>query len=226
MRSLAVSALLAAALTAVTPAAAATRDFPLTNFDRIDLGGVADVSVHTGNFAVHADGDPDTVAALLVENRRGTLFIGFRPGTHLSRGKVRIAVSMPRIVAAEASGAGSLAVDRVGGPGFTATLSGTGSLRLPAVQVDRLKVAVSGAGSALVAGRAGSIDLDLSGTGGIDAARLRARGGRIAVSGVGAVHALVDGPVDVSASGIGSVTVTGHPACTVHRSGIGAIHCG
>lgn len=225
MRGRLLSVLLA--LGAAAPAAAATRDFALSGFDRIELGGVAELTVRTGApFAVHAEGDDAAVAALVVEKRGGALVVGMRPGTRLQRERVRVAVSLPRLSGVAVGGAGSIAVDRVQAPRFDATLGGVGSLQLPAVAVADLRLAVSGTGSARVAGRADRIDLSLSGTGTIDAARLLARGGRIDASGVGSVHAAVDGPVDVSASGIGSVTVAGRPVCTIHRSGIGSVHCG
>jgi len=209
------------------PASAAARDFPLSGFDRVDLSGVAEVAVHTGaGFAVHAEGDPDAVDALLVEKRGTVLVVGHKPGAHDIRGRVRVAVSLPRLAAVAVSGAGSLAVDRVAAPDFVADLGGTGTLRLPAVAVERLRVRLSGAGSAVLAGRAGRIDLDLSGTGSIDARALKAGGGRLASSGVGSIQAQVDGPVDVNASGIGSIKVGGRPACTVHRSGMASVHCG
>jgi hypothetical protein len=211
---------------ASAPADAATRDFPLSGFDRVDLSGVAAVVVHTGgSYAVHADGDAEAVDALLIERRGNTLVIGHKPGVHTIHGQAKVDVSLPHLAVASASGAGSITVDRVTGPGFTANLSGTGTIRLPAVAVGQLRVSVSGAGSAVMAGRADRIDLDLSGTGSVDAKALVADGGRLSSSGVGSIHAQVNGPVDVNASGIGSVKVGGRPACTIHRSGLGSVHC-
>lgn len=210
-----------------TPAFAATREFPFAGFDRVDLSGVADVAVHTGaGFAIHADGDPDAVDALLIEKRGPTLVIGHKPGVHDLHGRVRVSVALPRLAAATASGAGSIAVDRVAGPDFLADLSGTGTLRLPAVTVGQFRGRVSGAGSIVAAGHADRIELTLSGTGSINAGALAAGGGRLSSSGVGSIEAEVNGPVDVVASGVGSVRVLGRPACTVHRTGIASVHCG
>jgi hypothetical protein len=208
-------------------APAGTRNFPVSGFDRIDLSGVAEVAVHPGGgFAVRADGGDAAVDALLIETRGTTLVIRQKPGVHNIQGRARVGVTLPRLLAVETSGAGSMVVDRVAGADFAARLSGAGTLHLPAVAVERLQVRVSGTGAATVAGRAGRIDLDLSGTGQIDARALASGGGRIATSGVGSVHAQANGPVDITASGIGSVTVDGHPACTVHRSGLGSVRCG
>lgn len=223
----AMMAFLLLAAGAAAPAAAAARDFPVAGFNSIDAGGTADVSVHTGAaFAVHADGDDDAVQALLIDADGATLRIRFRPGTRLLRGKVRVTVSMPRLNAVRASGTGAIAVDRVAGPAFMADMSGVGSLKLPSVAVERLKLAVSGTSHVLAVGTASHVDLDLSGTGGIDAGGLVARDGRIEASGVGSVSAQVNGPVEITASGVGKVSVAGHPACTVHRSGIASVRCG
>lgn len=212
---------------AALPADAAMRVFPVAGFDAIAPSGIADVSVHTGAaFSARADGDDDAVQALLVDVVGGTLRIRFRPGTHLLNGKVRVSVAMPRLAAIRASGTGAIAVDHVGGPAFTGEMSGTGSLKLPNVAVERIRLAVSGTSHVLAAGTAAHVDLDLSGTGGIDAGGLAARDGRIDASGVGSVVAQVNGPVDVSVSGVAKVSVGGHPACTVHRSGMGSVRCG
>ena len=156
---------------------------------------------------------------------RCALAAGTKPQVRLDRGHLAVAVTAPRLVGVKGTGTGTITVDRVAGPAFDADMAGTGALHLPAVAVGRLRVAMSGTGAAQLAGHADHIDLASSGTGSIDAAGLASKGGRIDTSGTGRVAAQADGPVDVRASGIGSVTVAGHPACTIHKSGMGSVRC-
>lgn len=228
LRTLALTAPLLASL-ASAPAAAATRDWPVRGFERIDLAAAATVDVHTGaGFSVHASGDPRLVDKLLADVRDGTLVIRWQPGFHASdvrRNDLRVAVTLPRLSGAAVSGAGTVTVDRVEGPDFAATVGGAGSLKLAAVHTGHAALNVGGAGHIAAAGQAGRIDAHVSGVGAIDAAALGGRAGTLDLSGTGSIKARIDGPVMVSMSGIGSVTVSGHPQCTVRKSGLGSVRC-
>ena len=46
------------------------------------------------------------------------------------------------------------------------------------------------------------------------------------MSGTGSIRAQVNGPVDVTMSGMGHVEIGGSPRCTVHKSGLGNVRCG
>lgn len=230
IRRLGYRLLLAASAAAVasSPAAAMPRSFPVAGFDRVDLAAAAGVEVRTGQpFGMRADGDPESLDALAPVVRNGTLVIGWKPGVHRihQHDKLRVWVLVPRLAGASLSGAGQIVVDRVETPAFSADVSGSGELRLPALRTAHASLEMSGAGSIVAAGSAGRIDGHVSGVGSIDASGLASRSGDLAMSGTGHVTARVDGPVAVSLSGIGEVSVLGNARCIVHRSGLGSVHC-
>jgi hypothetical protein len=220
--------LFAALLLSTTPAFAAERDFPAAGFDKVDLAAAGKVEVHSGGrFAVHASGDPQFLDLLTVKVVKGTLVIGWaREHVNMNgHDPIRIQVSMPRISGATLSGAGTLSVDRAEAPDFAATLKGAGTLDLAALRADRARFEMGGAGKITAAGNAGSVDAHVRGVGAIELSGLAARSGTLDMSGTGSIKARVDGPVDATMHGMGSVDVIGHPRCTIHKSGLGSVHC-
>jgi len=219
----------ALATLAATAAPAATRDFPVQGFSQVDLLGAADVTIRTGaGYSVHAEGDPQLIDRLTADVRQGVLVLGWKSGswTHGSSGNLRIAITMPRATSVALGGAGSIDLDQGSGPAFGASVAGAGTIRVAAVHVDRTVLSMSGTGHIAIAGSTGAIDARTSGVGSIDAAGLTAKSGNLTMSGTGQIHARVDGPAEVTMSGIGHITVDGHPTCTVYKSGLGDIHCG
>lgn len=220
---------LAAAAIAVTPVSAATRDWPARGFDQVDLQAVADVSVRQGpGFSVHAEGDPDMLARLRITVDHGRLVIGWTH-EHISLRRehhLRIAVTMPQIAGVALGGAGNITVDPVRSPAFTADLGGAGNIRVNGLRADRVRLNVGGTGEISVSGAARVVDERVSGVGSIEAGGLAARGGRVSMSGAGHVRTRIDGPVDVTLSGLGSVAIDGHPTCSIHKSGLGSVRCG
>jgi len=216
-------------LSAAAPAFAAERDFPNAGFDKVDLAAAAKVDVHSGTrFAVHASGDPKWLDLLDIKVVQGTLVIGWTR-EHINmhgHDPIHIMVSMPRVAGATLSGAGTILVDRADGPEFAATIRGAGTIDVPALHADRARFDMGGAGKITAAGSAGSVDARVHGFGAIELAGLAARAGRFDMSGTGSIKARVDGPADVTMNGVGSVDVVGGPRCTVHKSGLGSVHCG
>jgi hypothetical protein len=229
MRFLSCSLAVAALFLTAGAADAATRSWPATGFERVDLRAAADVAIRTGTgFAVQADGDPRLLELLTVDVRQGTLTIGWRDHGHPVNvhQAPHITVTLPRLAGVALSGAGAIAVDKVDAPAFAADMSGAGTIRVAQLHTGRAQLTMAGAGEIVLAGTTDQIDARVSGVGSLDATALAARAGRLTVSGTGGIKARVDGPVDASMSGIGHIEVAGHPRCTVHKSGLGSIRCG
>ena len=226
MRRLMLAAFL---LSAAAPAFAAERDFPNVGFDKVDLAAAAKVDVHTGSrFAVHASGDPKWLDLLNIRVVQGTLVIGWTR-EHINMNghdPIHIQITMPRISGATISGAGTINVDRAEGPEFAAVIRGAGTIDLPVLHADRVRFEMGGAGKITAAGSAGSVDAHVRGFGAIEAAGLTARAGKFDMSGTGSIKARVDGPADAMMNGVGSIDVVGNARCTVHKSGLGSVHCG
>ncbi|HLZ78997.1 MAG TPA: head GIN domain-containing protein [Sphingomonas sp.] len=209
---------------------AATRDWPVNGFDKVDLHAAAEVTIQTGpRFAVHAEGDPRLLDRLSVSVRGGTLTLGWQDhdaSIHTHGQPLHVSITMPRLVGAGLSGAGTMAVDRVEAPNFFADVGGAGTIRIATLHAQHTTLAMGGTGEIVVAGTTDQLDARVSGVGSIDAGGLTARAGRLGMSGTGQIRAQIDGPADVTLSGLGHVDVVGHPRCTIHKSGLGGVRCG
>ncbi len=216
------------ALLAAAPAAAETRDFALSGFEKVQLDAAAAVTITTGRrFSVRAAGTPDLVDRLAPVVRDGTLFLAWRkPAPHVGNGDLAIAVTLPHASGVGIRGAGKLTLDRAEGATVVAAIEGTGAITIASIRAARTVLALHGTGAITVSGTTDWIDARKSGVGSIDAGGLTARGGVLVASGIGSIAARVDGPVDATLSGIGSIDVAGHPVCTIHRSGLGHVGCG
>jgi len=226
MRRLALAALL---ISAAAPAWAAERDFPNSGFDKVDLAAAARVDVRTGDrFAVHASGEPKWLDLLNIRVVQGTLVIGWtRDHINMSgHDPLHIQVTMPRITGVTLSGAGTITVNRADGPDFAAAIRGAGTIDLPVLHANQARFDMSGAGKITAAGSAGAVDAHVRGFGSIELAGLAARAGRFEMLGTGSIKARVDGPADATMNGVGSIDVVGNPRCTVHKNGLGSVHCG
>lgn len=229
MRSM-ISVLLAVTL-ATAPAAAATRGFPVSGFDRVRSSVPFDVRVHTGAApSVHAEGPREAIDRLRIEVRGGELVIGTVPGGwfsgwHMGRERAVIDVTVPMISGLALSGPGNLDVDRVRTRGFTASLSGPGNLGIGMIEAEHVDLALSGPGDLTVAGRAGSARVALSGPGDVRAARLAVRDATVALSGPGDIALTASGLVQGTLSGPGDITISGGARCAITKHGPGDVHC-
>ena len=206
MRRLMIAASL---LLGAAPVGAADRSFTANGFDKVDLAAAGQVAIHTGDsFKVDASGDAEWLALLDIHVVKDTLVIGWtREHIRMKHhNPIHIRVTMPRL-------------DGV-------TLSGAGTIDLPALQVERARFDMGGAGKINAAGSAGSVDAHVRGFGSVEIAGLAARAGKFDMGGTGSIKARVEGPADIAMTGVGSIDVLGQPRCTVHKSGLGSVHCG
>jgi hypothetical protein len=224
MKTVLMCAALGAALAAPAPAFAATRNFSVTDFDKVRVDGPYAVNLVTGRapFA-RVEGSNAGLDALIVEVQGRTLVIrpnrnswGGYPGQAL--GPVTVNIGTHAVSSVNLNGAGSLAIDRVSGLSFAAAAQGAGALAIANVQSDRLSLALTGAASARVGGKVLSLTASVRGTSLIDASTLVAKDATIAMEGPGEIRAAVSNAATISAYGPGRITLTGNPSCTTKGS--------
>ena len=229
MNRLAALALAAALAAASTPAAAATRNFTITSFDRIRVDGPYSVRLSTGvtpyaratgstqaldGVSVRVDGRTLTV-------RRDSSAWGGYPGQ--AQEPVELVIGTHELVRADLNGAGSLLIDKVKGLTFELSAQGAGRAEIADVQADRLVVAVAGTITARVAGKALKLTGIVRGASSLDAAGLRTKDALLSAEGPAQLSASVSDTARVDASGVAQVQVTGNPACTVKLLGSASV---
>ena len=213
-----------------TPALAQeTRSFVAAGFDRIVVQGCDHVAIRFGaGFAVRAQGQAGSLAAIGVAVRGRVLTLLREKGScdsRRNRPAATINVTLPRLQAIEASGTGSVRIAALNSPSFAARMSGTGSLSIDGLRTSRADIALSGTGTATLKGvQAGRLSLNLGGTGRI-VADGRAQVLAINASGTGHVDTstLTTAALSVRASGTGSVRAAVNGPAGIDASGIARV---
>lgn len=212
-----------------SPAAAETRNFGVSGFERVRVEGPYRVRLVTGvaPFA-KASGPAAALERIEIRVDSRTLIIrssqsawGGYPGK--DNGPVEISVGTHDLDSAALVGAGTLAIDRVKGLEFLLNLRGAGTAAIGRADVDRLKVAVSGSGGVVIGGSARQLDSVIRGTSSLQAAGLKVKNATIAVEGAASVAATVSDTVSLTGSGSGVVALDGNPACTIKVKGSGSV---
>jgi hypothetical protein len=228
-RSSILALLALASLPASAAAAPTQRSFSITDFDRIRVDGPYQVSLKT-NVAPFAratgtqaslDGVSIRVEGRTLVIRAGSGGWGGFPGEN--RGPVTIEVGTHDLRTAMINGSGALAIDSVKGLSFDIQLQGAGITRIDTVDVDQLKVAVMGTGSARMSGRAAKLTAMVQGTASFEGEGLRVTDAVISTEGPSTVRAEVTNSANVEAVGLASVTLAGNPACTVKAQGSASV---
>jgi hypothetical protein len=212
---------------------ATTRNFQVAGFERLEVGGPYQVTVTTGSApSVRASGGERAIERMVVEVENGTLKIytkkrsGINFGWSSKSHPVQLVVTVPRLIAAEIGGSGSISVDKVTGDMFEAGVAGSGEVRLGQVDVKRFKADIAGSGEINAGqGRASVVEYDIAGSGDIDAGALVAEVAALSIAGSGEISANATGTASVDIAGSGDVKMTGGAKCTVSKSGSGDVVC-
>jgi len=177
----------------------------LAAFQAIDTTGAYEVEVmcqKPASFEIETD---DNILPLIkTDVRDGVLYVTSEKSFNPSR-SVTLRISLPELTAVSSRGAGQVTIQDA--------------------KSDDLKIASMGAASIKAAGKVKSATISSSGAGDIDANRLQSETARVTVAGAASVSVYATEQLDVSVSGVGSVTYGGNPK-TVNKSvsGIGSVN--
>ena len=214
-----------ATLAIASPAAAAKRNFGITDFQKVRVDGPFKVMLTTGvaPFA-KATGSPAALDRVAIEVRGDTLIVHNNldswsnyPGE--SSGPVQITLGTHDLSAAWLNGSGTLAIDRVKGLTFDLSVQGSGLGAIGQANIDQLNVSVVGTASARLAGQAAKVTAVIRGISSLDAAGLSTKDATLGADGAATIAAQVSNSVTVDASGPATVTLTGGPSCTLRVKG-------
>jgi hypothetical protein len=177
----------------------------LPSFKAVDTTGAYDVEVicqKPASFEIEAD---DNILPLIkTEVRDGVLYVSNQQRYNSAKA-VALRINLPELIAVSSRGAGEITVQDASG--------------------DNLKIESTGAASIKATGKVKSATISSTGAGDIDAGRLQSEKARVTVNGAASVNVCVTEQLDVSVSGVGSVSYSGNPK-TVNKSvsGIGSVN--
>lgn len=190
-------------------------------FDTVQIAGSASVRLEQGpEDLVIVEGDAEAQRSVRLEVRDGRLEVRsdgawkFWAQRHL----VIRARTLRRLVI---SGAANVHAARpLQGKQLSVAIAGSGSVRFDQLRVDSLRLGISGAGSAQLAGQVRELGISISGHGKVAGEALHSENAKVAISGFGEVAVWASRELSVGVAGAGSVDYWGQP--TLRRSVAGS----
>ncbi|HTE41844.1 MAG TPA: head GIN domain-containing protein [Steroidobacteraceae bacterium] len=190
-----------------------TRNFPVEAFDAVELRGAAEVVITLGSApSLQISGTERALKSIDVHVGGHTLDIDAAKGRSWfgETGRLKIVITAPTLTKLESNGAGEIRIDGFNGGDVDLEFAGAHDVVATGV-VDKLKIELSGAGSAdflkVVAREA---DVTVNGAGNIELNTTESL--RAEVNGVGAVRYLGDPQkVDSDLHGLGTISRKSKP---------------
>jgi hypothetical protein len=105
----------------------------------------------------------------------------------------------------------------------TIDIRGGGLITATKLAGEALSMTVEGAAKGSLAGQIVDLTISMSGAGALDAAELKAKRGKVSLSGAGVLTVNVSDELDASVSGVGIIWYIGDPKLKSEVSGLGAI---
>jgi hypothetical protein len=214
-------------------ASAAERRVYIASFEKVRVQGPFEVRIATGApAAATLSGDRAVIDAVEVQGEGATLVLRsrIRRWQDQPRGgagtPVVVTLSTQALVGASVLGAGRVSIDTMKGDRVDLSVAGGGTIAVAAAMADAVDATLIGGGAIAIAGRAGKVRLMTNGPGAIDAHALDAGELVVRVDGPGATTARARYTASVIDTGLGQVTVAGHPKCTVKADAGGPVTCG
>lgn len=197
----------------------------LSNFEAVDVGGIAEVTYVPGDsYLVEVTADDNIIERVETKLKGQTLHIGMKSVANYSDVTVRVKISAPRLSKVDCSGASSFSNQGVWRSTERLVAEGSGASNLELVlDAPQVKLHTSGAASIKASGQTRSTDLGASGSGSISAFDLLSENMKAEASGAGTVKGHASVQLDAHASGAGSVRYRGTPSVKSSTSGAGSV---
>ena len=193
-------------------------------YNRIKVAGNCEIQYYAApSNTVTLEIQPNLREYFVVEVQDGELIVRTERISHNSRNPPVLTVSTPVLNSLTIAGICTFkGNDTIRGDTFNLELSGTGSGSAE-LEVNRLNARMSGVGSFVLYGRADNAEINLSGTGELNASSLQVREASVDLSGVGTIRVYCSEKLHINAGGTGTVEYRGSPSLSLNTSGLVSI---
>ncbi|MGD2163211.1 MAG: DUF2807 domain-containing protein [Anaerolineales bacterium] len=179
------------------------------------------------------EGDKELIKSIETTVQEGVLHIRIRTGlfdklghalsTSLSRKPLRYRLFMKELSGLFIKGAGRARVTDVDTQDMAVSLQGAGSIELPSLTAETLKVNFGGTGRLDIGGEVWSQSILLTGAGNYVAPRLLCAQATVEIRGAGKATVWVQDQLQVAIRGVGSVDYYGTAELRSSKSGVGSV---
>jgi hypothetical protein len=202
-----------------------TENRNVSNFDRMVLNGIGDVTLVQGDKeALQIEAEDNVIPHIKTEVQNGTLLISFDRKTVIPTKPVKFNLMMRSIHGLDTKGASNIKSDQINTDRLELGISGTGNIDLQKLTADSLSILVSGAGNLTINGQINSQKITMSGAGNYNGQDLKSKTADITITGLGRAIVWVTDTLDVTISGTGGVEYYGNPQVTQQISGLGKLN--
>ncbi len=202
-----------------------TQDRQVSNFDKVVLSGIGDVTIVQGDHdALQIEAEDNVIPNITTDVQNGTLEISFNRKTIIPTKSIKFHVTMRTIHALETKGVSNIQADKINTDQLELGISGTGNIDIQNLTANSITVNVSGAGNLTSSGQVDSQKITLSGAGNYDGRDLKSKTADITITGLGKVTVWTTDNLDVTISGTGGVDYYGSPQVSQQISGLGRLN--
>ncbi len=196
---------------------------PVHNFDEVYLKGYGDLVIEQGETeALVVEAEEDLLPRILTEVRGNRLIISYKPGFQIEfqTRPIIYHLSMKTIHAIDISGSGTMETNRLHTDTLRLGVSGSATMEVDDLQAHLLNLNISGSGKIDLTGKVEKQDIQVSGSGEVQAWGLETQEARLEVSGSASVTVRVVSDLNISASGIATIEYFGQPSLHQRISGV------
>lgn len=204
-----------------------TRDFKVTDFDKINVSAVANINYtqsknNAPSLSIYG---PDNIVDLVdvgIENN--TLRMSMKK-KNIKKGKLTITISSPNLYEVMSSGVGNFSIpEPLTTTSLNVTHDGVGKMQIDQLSCTDFKIYSLGVGDATIGGQVENATLVAQGVGSINASALKAKSLKAIADGVGNISCHVTDSLYARINGVGNISYTGDPAKKdLMKNGIGKI---
>jgi hypothetical protein len=203
-----------------------TEERQVGDFTRIELSGMGDLEIETGDRpALRIEAEDNLLPLIETEVIGDTLRIGFKDNSYPRPTRsIRYFLTVVSLEALDASGLGNIKAPDLQAERFTIAISGGGDIVLASLEAETVEIDISGLGNLEIGGgEAANLEVDISGGGDLDSENLQVQEADISISGLGSATVRVSDLLRADISGGGSVRYYGNPTIDEQVSGLGQV---
>ena len=206
----------------------------VTSFDRVRVDGPFAVELTTRSSpsaGIEASAEVADMISVRVEGTTLIVAAGPRGAGAIPRSAADpapiIHLATQTLRSATVIGGGKLTViGTLSAPRIDLQVTGSGAMSVPGLDTDQLNATLLGSGAMTLGGRSGKVRLLGSGSGVLDASALRGDDVTVRLDGSGSISGTARYTADATSTGVGTIAISGKPACRIKALAGGPIACG